>query len=56
MPEQHDLSLGDRLGPLEHELDYIVEISTQSMVNMSTYLLLCDTFLGLMSSALNHAK
>ena len=56
VPEEHDLAFSDRLGSGEHQLDYIVKTPTESMSSMSTYLLLYGSFLGLMSSALNHAK
>ena len=56
VPEEHDLALRELLGPGEHQLDYIVEMPTGSEEMKGTYRLLYGTFLGLMSSALNHAK
>ena len=56
VPEEHDLAFSDRLGSGEHQLDYIVKTPTELMSSISTYLLLYGSFLGLMSSALNHAK
>ena len=56
MPEEHNLSLCDLLGSGNHELHYIIKVPTL-LVNMKvTYLLLYLSFLGLMSSFLNHAK
>ena len=56
VPEEHDLALGDQLGPGDHELDYIVEMPTGLEMMMGTYLLLCLSFLGFTSAFLNQAK
>ena len=56
MPEEHDLPFRDLLGPGKDQLDYIVKMSTGSDDKENTYLLLYETFLGLISSILNHAK
>ena len=56
VPEEHDLALGDQLGPGNHELDYIVEMPTGLGTMMGTYLLLCLSFLGFTSAFLNQAK
>ena len=56
VPEQDDFAFRDLLGAGEDEFDYIVEMSTESEWIDVTYLLLYATFLGLISSYLNHAK
>ena len=56
VPEEHDLALGDLLGPGDHELDYIVEMPTGLGMMIGTYLLLCGSFRGFTSAFLNHAK
>ena len=56
VPEEHHLALRHRLGPVDHQLDYIVEMSTELTLGESTYLLLYGSFRGLMSSRLNQAK
>ena len=56
VPEEHDLALGDLLGPGDHQLDYIVETPTGLEMMMGTYLLLCGSFRGFTSAFLNQAK
>ena len=56
VPEEHDLALGDQLGPGDHQLDYIVETPTGLEMMMGTYLLLCGSFRGFTSAFLNQAK
>ena len=56
VPEEHDLAFSDRLGSGEHQLDYIVKMPKSVRILGTTYLLLCGTRLGLISSILNHAK
>ena len=40
VPEEHDLALGHLLGPIDHQLCYIVKTSTQLVMKGCTYLLL----------------
>ena len=56
VPEEQDLAFGHLLGTVHHQFHYIVEMSTQLVMKGCTYLLLCGSFLGLMSSLLNQAK
>ena len=56
VPEEHHLSLRDFLGSRHHELNYIIKVPTLLVNTKVTYLLLYLSFLGLMSSFLNHAK
>ena len=56
VPEEHDLALRDPLAAVHHELHYVVKMPERSEAEIVTYLLLCGSFLGLMSSCLNQAK
>ena len=56
VPEEHNLAFGNLLGPLQHQLYYIVKMPTKLNVEIFTNLLLYGSFLGLMSSLLNQAK
>ena len=56
VPEEHDFALGDLLGPLDDQLDYIVEMSPELVMGADTYLLLCGSLSELMCAFLNQAK
>ena len=56
VPEEHHLSFGDCLAPLNDQFYYIIKVPKHVSIKEGTYLLLCLSFLGLMSSFLNQAK
>ena len=56
MPEENDLAFSDGLGSGENQLDYIVKMPKGLRMTLTTYLLLCGTLRGLISSFLNQVK
>ena len=56
MPEEHDLALGDLLAALDQKFYNIIEMAKQLGMRDGTYLLFCESFLGLRSTFFSQAK